>query len=353
MTFNLKVSSQSGEYKISSNLAGVQDKKNIFVLYDDYFSEDFINKILPNSQKISIKISENNKNLRTVDLLIEAMTLAECNKQTHLVAVGGGATQDLATLVASLYMRGISWSYIPTTLMSMLDSCIGGKSSINVKNYKNILGNFYPPEFIYIESKFANTLPKIAIASGLAEAGKICYAKSNETFNQFQNALKSVSTDMMKYEKLAEISLTAKKWFIEIDEFDRKERKMLNFGHTFGHALEAASNFKIPHGIAILIGMKVAISFTGLRIEKLENFIIETFNSIKQDMGIISIDKNSFKNAISKDKKNSSMQMFFILPNNNGELALVGFEQSTELLEKCWDSLIYSLKDMDAIYEVF
>ena len=99
--------------------------------------------------------------------------------------------------------------------------------------------------------------------------------------------------------------------------------------------------------------MKVAISFTGLRIEKLENFISGIFNSIKQDMGIISIDKNSFKNAISKDKKNSSMQMVFILPSNNGELALVGFEQSTELLEKCWDSLIHSLKDMDAIYEVF
>ena len=352
MTFNFKVSSQSGEYEVTSNLSGIQDKKNIFVMHDDYFSEEAINRLVPQSQKVSIRIIEKNKNLSAIDSIIESMTLAGCNRQTHLVAIGGGATQDLATLVASLYMRGIKWSYIPTTLMSMLDSCIGGKSSINVKNYKNILGNIYPPESIYIESTFVNTLPKIAIASGLAEAGKICYAKSTETFNEFQNIVKSDSKELDKYEKLAETSLSAKKWFIEIDEFDQKERKLLNFGHTFGHALEAATDFSIPHGIAVLIGMKAAILFSGSKQINLEDFISKTFNSIKKDIGAISLDKLVFNDAISKDKKHSSNQMFFILPSSNGELALLEFERSTTLLKKCWDSLIDSLTDLEAKYEV-
>ncbi len=322
------------------------------MIYDDYFSEDLINRLVPESQKIGIRITENNKNLTTVALIIEAMTLAGCNRQTHLVAVGGGATQDLATMVASLYMRGIRWSYIPTTLMSMLDSCIGGKSSINVKNYKNVLGNIYPPESIYIESKFTNTLPKIAIASGLAEAGKICYAKSSETFKEFQNTMKSVSSELEKYEKLAGISLMAKKWFIEIDEFDKKERKLLNFGHTFGHALEAASAFKVPHGVAILIGMKTALNFTNSQTANLEKFVFETFDPVRSEIGKVSLNKNLFERAISSDKKHNSAQMFFILPDEVGQLALIGFDRSNELLEKCWQSLIDSLEDLGADYEV-
>jgi 3-dehydroquinate synthase len=234
----------------------------------------------------------------------------------------------------------------------MLDSCIGGKSSINVGNYKNIVGNIYPPEHIYITSKFTNTLSKVEIASGLAEAGKICFAKSEDTFNEFLSLFRSKIESDSIYEKLAEVSLGAKKWFIEIDEFDKKERKLLNFGHTFGHALEAASAFKVPHGIAILIGMKTALNFAKSKTENLEMFIFETFDPVKLEIGKVSLNKKLFDSAISSDKKHNSDQMFFVLPDEAGNLSLAGFERSNDLLEKCWQSLINSLQDLGVEYEV-
>ncbi len=352
MTFNIEIVSQTGKYEITTEQKISEHSGNTIVLYDDYFSESLINDLLPESQKIAVEINEKNKSLSMVERIMQKMVIAKCNKDTHLIAVGGGAIQDLATVVASLYMRGIKWSYVPTTLMSMLDSCIGGKSSINVGNYKNIVGNIYPPEHIYITSKFTKTLSKLEIASGLAEAGKICFAKSEDCFNEFLLLLRSKIDSDLTYEKLAEVSLYAKKWFIEVDEFDKKERKLLNFGHTFGHALEAASNFKVPHGLAILIGMKAALKFAEKQNENLEQFVSETFDPVKAELGKVSLNKKLFESAISSDKKHNSDQMFFILPDEAGNLSLVGFDRSNDLLEKCWHSLVNSLQDLGAEYEV-
>jgi 3-dehydroquinate synthase len=352
VTFNLEITSQSGKYAITTEQKILGNSGNTFVLYDDFFSENLIHDLLPESQKIAIKINEKNKSLSMAERIIEKMVMAKCNKDTHLIAIGGGAIQDLATVVASLYMRGIKWSYVPTTLMSMLDSCIGGKSSINVGNYKNIVGNIYPPEHIYVTSKFTKTLSKLEIASGLAEAGKICFAKSEDCFNEFLLLLRSKIDSDLTYEKLAEVSLGAKKWFIEVDEFDKKERKLLNFGHTFGHALEAATNFKVPHGVAILIGMKAALKFAATQNENLEQFVSETFDPIKAEIGKVSLNKKLFDSAISSDKKHNSDQMFFVLPDEAGNLSLAGFERSNDLLEKCWQSLVNSLQDLGAEYEV-
>jgi 3-dehydroquinate synthase len=352
VTFKIEIVSQSGKYEITTEQKISEYSGNTIVLYDDYFSASLINDLFPESQKIAIKVNEKNKSLSMAEQIIQKMVKAKCNKDTHLIAVGGGAIQDLATVVASLYMRGIKWSYVPTTLMSMLDSCIGGKSSINVGNYKNIVGNIYPPEHIYITSKFTKTLSKVEIASGLAEAGKICFAKSEDSFDEFLLLLKSKIDNDLTYEKLAEVSLSAKKWFIEVDEFDKKERKLLNFGHTFGHALEAATNFKVPHGIAILIGMKAALNFAETQIENLAKFVSETFDPVKAEIGKVSLSKNLFERAISSDKKHNSYQMFFILPDEVGHLSLVGFDRSSDLLEKCWQSLINSLEVLGAEYEV-
>ena len=352
VTFNIKISSRSGQYEITTETKHHFIPENSFVIYDDFFTEDYVSKLVPKSHKIAINVCEQNKSLMKAEEIFQNMVIAKCNKETHLFAIGGGAIQDLATLVASLFMRGINWSYFPTTLMAMLDSCIGGKSSINVGNYKNVLGNIYPPSRIHISAKIIDTLPSVDIAAGLAEAGKICYAKSEHTFKEFLHVLKSETDKSLKYERLAEISLNAKKWFIEIDEFDKKERKLLNFGHTFGHAIEAASYFTIPHGIAILIGMKVALNFADRKIDELEVFIDETFDSIRSKIGRVNINRNQYLLAISNDKKHSSQEMFFILPDEDCRLSLVGFPKSNKLLDDCWQSLINSLIDLGAEFEV-
>ena len=186
-----------------------------------------------------IDAAEERKNLSYAEELILACREAGARRGTRLLAAGGGVVQDLVTLVASLYMRGLPWSFAPTTLMSMADSCIGGKSSINAGGVKNLVGNIYPPAAVAVDPAFLPTLSREAIVAGLAEAAKICYCRSAAAFEEYLVRYKAFeagdATPLLFH------VLDSKRWFVEIDEFDRKERRLLNFGHTFGHALEAAT----------------------------------------------------------------------------------------------------------------
>ena len=174
-----------------------------------------------------------------------------------VIALGGGIVQDLGTMAASVYMRGVRWAYAPTTLMSMADSCIGGKSSLNVSGVKNLAGNIYPPASVVVDPDFITSLEVEDVAAGLGEAVKIAFCAGPEVFASFLRHYE----DRAHWEPLIEGVLTAKKWFIEIDEFDHAERRLLNFGHTFGHALEAATDFSVNHGVAVIMGMLAAGSF--------------------------------------------------------------------------------------------
>lgn len=210
---------------------------------------------------IFIEAVEANKSLEAAPGVIVALRQRNANRNTHLVVIGGGIIQDLSTLAASIYMRGISWSYLPSTLLGMVDSCIGGKSSINVGSYKNLVGNFYPPKEVLIDTTFIATLNPEMVIGGLFEAGKICYARSYEDFQDYLAMGPGYPIPSDRAEAIIAKSLLTKKWFIEIDEFDNRERLLLNFGHTFGHAMEAATNFGVSHGIAVGIGMLIAVDY--------------------------------------------------------------------------------------------
>ena len=213
---------------------------------------------------IAVPADEDRKNLGSVAEIIESMRDAGANRQSHMLAVGGGVVQDLATFAASVYMRGIDWTYCPTTLLGMVDSCVGGKSSINVGEYKNIVGNYYPPARILIDPVFCRTLPVTQRIAGLCEAAKICFASDDETFRNYLGlvAQGDLFADESRLARLVSLSLRAKKGFIEEDEFDHGIRLLLNFGHTFGHALEGASGFALSHGVAVGVGVLAAIDFS-------------------------------------------------------------------------------------------
>jgi 3-dehydroquinate synthase len=203
---------------------------------------------------------ESAKNLDSVAKLIELLRDQGSTRQTQVVAAGGGIVQDLVTFSASCFMRGIPWTYCPTTMLSMVDSCIGGKSSINVGRYKNIAGNFYPPQEVIIDTRFCETLSAEQMAEGLCEAAKICYADSDRAFATYLSWAEgdAIAPEGERLTKLIHHSLTIKKRFIEEDEFDQGIRLLLNFGHTFGHAIEGASSYAISHGIAVGLGMLAA-----------------------------------------------------------------------------------------------
>lgn len=213
---------------------------------------------------IPVQADEERKNLGTVAEIIESMRRAGANRQSRLLAVGGGVVQDLATFAASVYMRGIEWTYCPTTLLGMVDSCVGGKSSINVGEFKNIAGNYYPPARILVDPGFCRTLPATQRVAGLCEAAKICFASDDPVFDGYLKlvAEPDLFADEPRLSRLVSLSLRAKKRFIEEDEFDHGIRLLLNFGHTFGHALEGASGFALSHGVAVGVGVLAAIDFS-------------------------------------------------------------------------------------------
>ena len=210
---------------------------------------------------IAIEATEHAKNLDHMPEIIVRLKDLGATRKTHLIAVGGGVIQDVATFCSSIYMRGIRWTYVPTTLLGMVDSCIGGKSAINVGAFKNIVGNFYPPDAVLVDPQLGSTLGIEQKVAGLCEAAKICYARGEDAFNKYLSHHPTPGLDMANLTDLIELSLRSKQWFIETDEFDRNERLLLNFGHTFGHAIEGASQFAVSHGVAVGVGMLLAIEY--------------------------------------------------------------------------------------------
>ncbi|MBM4221030.1 MAG: 3-dehydroquinate synthase, partial [Gammaproteobacteria bacterium] len=208
---------------------------------------------------VKVTASEEAKSLERMAEVVASLRRLGAHRRTHLVAIGGGVVQDIATFSASIYMRGISWTYMPTTLLGMADSCIGGKSSINVLGYKNLVGNFYPPKDVLIDVDFTKTLSKEMLVGGLFEAGKICYARNYEAFLGYLAEVPDIRFSSLQ--RIILRALQTKKWFIETDEFDQKERLLLNFGHTFGHAIEAGTDYAVSHGIAVGLGMMVAVEY--------------------------------------------------------------------------------------------
>jgi 3-dehydroquinate synthase len=275
---------------------------------------------------IFVEADEERKTLGTSESLILDLSLAGMTKGDKLIVVGGGYLQDIGTLVASLYMRGVKWDYYPTTLAAMGDSCIGGKSSINVMPVKNLVGNFYPPSEIFIDTSFVRSLPALEIVAGLSEIIKICFARDEAVFMESLELMNTWDStkSLSPLNDLVLLSLESKKYFVEEDEFDTGIRKLLNFGHSFGHAIESASSFAIPHGVAVLIGMIAACefesTFTSKQSQQLRSVSLKLLSEIivsVQDT-LESFDLGAFGSAITKDKKNTPTELVLVLPAKGG-----------------------------------
>jgi 3-dehydroquinate synthase len=293
-----------------------------------------------NLQIVSIECTEEKKSLETIQRLIEVFQEFRIKKNSQVVFVGGGVIQDLGTFAASIYMRGLNWIYYPTTLQAMIDSCIGGKSSINFGTRKNILGSFHPPKQIQIWTNFLSSLEKEQIISGLIEGLKICLAANTES--TYLNLLIEFKESNFSHDKamnIIQLCLRSKKTFIEVDEFDFGVRNLLNYGHTFGHAIEASSNFKISHGTAVGIGILAAhnlardLDLLDVNLTTAEIAVKDLLRELNSDLGEIAkeLTLNNFIGHIRGDKKATSEKMVFILPTNSG---LVKQELSFDLRNK-------------------
>jgi 3-dehydroquinate synthase len=248
---NIKVKSKFNSYSINfvdslTSILELTNYENTFTFIDEKVSS--IYKDLDNDRFIKVKCVEENKSMDGVNEILKEFVKHRINIKSKLVVIGGGILQDLIGFCASIYCRGIDYILVPTTILSQVDSCVGGKTSINFENKKNILGSFYPPKKIYIYKNFVKSLTNLDVISGYGEIFKFYILQNRIIEFNFE-------TD---YEEMLINSLNYKTKIIVIDEFDQKERKFLNFGHTFGHALETISDYEIPHGIGVIIGSVIA-----------------------------------------------------------------------------------------------
>jgi 3-dehydroquinate synthase len=348
---SIEILSSKNNYQVffSTGIADLSGEEFFYVVDKAVIDNPLLEK-LDSSRVILVDGSEKTKTIEFCSSLISDLASLGVTRKSSLVAIGGGSVQDAVTLTASLYMRGIPWYYIPTTFMAMADSCVGGKSAINVGHYKNLAGNFYPPNEIRIEEKFLGSLSLSGLSSGLSEAVKIQIAKGPENFYEFNDAYARYRSeqDASTLLEIARMSLMSKKWFIEVDEFDKKERQLLNFGHSFGHALESASGMAIPHGLAVGVGILVANSLvpTTKYLNEVNLVVRKILQSSGFDFKKVEIDLHQFRAALKMDKKNSKTQQILILPDLRDCLQVTSFALSEITLENQSKVLIRVLDEL-------
>ncbi len=207
----------------------------------------------------TIDATEETKSLRGVEKVLEFFQGANVVKNTPVIVIGGGIVQDIAAFAAHVYYRGLRWFFVPTTLLAMSDSCIGAKCGINFGRFKNQLGLFYSPTQIWICLRFLETLGENEIRSGYGEILKLHLTRSKpERFQELRETISSQGWRNPQLPRFIHQSLEVKKSVIEEDEYEQDLRRILNYGHTFGHALEAVTQHAIPHGLAVAWGVDLA-----------------------------------------------------------------------------------------------
>lgn len=316
-----------------SNYFFVIDQK-VFSLYFEIFSQ-YINK----ENSVLINATEEEKDLSKAPSIIEQMIEKGVKRNYTLVGIGGGITQDLTCFVASTLFRGMDWIFIPTTLLAIADSCIGSKSSINVCGIKNLVGTFYPPKAVHISADFLNTLSASEIISGIGEMVKVHLIEGPHEFKKIKGNYEKILSDKTTLTHFVRRSLEIKKRVIEIDEFDQDYRNIMNYGHTFGHALESATQYLIPHGISVAIGIDMA-NFTSYNYNLIskEDYLSmhELLSIMLKDYKSIPISTDIFFSSIQKDKKNIGSKITLILPHgNNCEIKKTPTENNLFFREIC------------------
>ena len=335
----LKINTKTQKYSIiiGSNLVANVSKilkensinfKQCLLIIDRNISQKYISKIKKslNKKKIHVhlfKANEINKNFSSINKILDILLNKNFSREDCVISIGGGITGDVSGFAASLFKRGLKFVNIPTTLLSQVDSSIGGKTGINTKYGKNLIGSFYQPDLVISDIQFLKTLPKRELICGYGEILKHSLI-ANKSFYKFldKNSDKILQLSSPFIEKAIYESCKIKKNVVEKDEKEKGLRKILNFGHTFAHAYEASLGYskKLNHGEAVILGIKSALNFS------FKNDLIQR-NDYKSIISHISKanlpskinkffkirDLNKILSFMIKDKKNNSDKINLVL----------------------------------------
>lgn len=308
--------------------------ENIFIISDRNVDHIY-GKMIRNSieKKFLIKyfvtdqVSERIKSIGTANQIFTSLYEEKSGKDTLILAIGGGTLGDLAGFVSSTYMRGLPLIHIPTTLLSAVDSSIGGKTAVNFKRAKNLIGTFYQPSLVLIDTNFLRSLPDEQLISGFGEVIKYSYL-TDKSFYSLLLADYSLllEKDLYFLNKIIYECVKIKSAIVSKDEYEITGlRKILNFGHTFAHAYESSTSYKLSHGIAVVAGIVSALFMSyekGLIDESQLKFMLALPLKVKPSTKVKSMSKENIYRFMAFDKKNMDGEIKFVLLKNFGEILI-------------------------------
>ena len=316
--------------KINGKVVVVTDKN-----VDECQAEAFMKEIAETGllvNKCIIEPGEQSKNLNTVKDIYKYLIELNLERNSALVALGGGVVGDITGFVAATFLRGIKFIQVPTSLLAQADSSVGGKVGVDFLGSKNIIGSFYQPSLVYINVNSLRTLPKRDLVSGLAEVIKHGIIRDAEFFEYMENNLEKIfSFDVAALQYMSKMNCQIKGRVVEEDEKETGLRAILNFGHTFGHAIESVSGFKLYHGECVSIGMVGAFKLAKYlnmieqeHIERVQKLLAKANLPIKAE----GLDIETVYNQMFYDKKIKNGKLVFILPKKIGQVFLCNVDDS-------------------------
>lgn len=329
------------DYTVSIGSGNLKDLPKFLINYGKYNKLLFIvdNKVLKIYQKeiaelfnnkrknifyYQFKASEENKSFTILENIHKFLLKNNFDRNSIIIAIGGGITGDLAGFAASTYMRGIKLIHVPTTLLACVDSSIGGKTGINLLNVKNTVGIFYQPKLVLIDINFLNTLPKKEILSGLGEVVKYSYLTSKKFYNYVNKNINNIiNLKRGVVEEVIYQCILFKSSVVEQDEKEFQLRKILNLGHTFAHAIETSSGFSIKHGEAVIFGIVCAIFLSEkLGLIKTSDLVdlLQIPSKLYINKNILSLENWNIYKALKFDKKNKNEKNEFVLISGIGNI---------------------------------
>jgi 3-dehydroquinate synthase len=302
--------------------------RNIFNLYQQKFT---------GWRTVVIPSGEEHKQQSTIDFIIQQLIELEADRNTFIVGIGGGVVTDIAGYAAGVYMRGLKFGFIPTTILAMVDAAIGGKNGVDAGIYKNLVGLIRQPEFLFYDYSFLETLPREEWVNGFAEIIKHACIKDEVLFE----ALESHSLDSYMKDKDLIAALVEKNAGIKFavvlgDEFETGERKLLNFGHTYGHAIENV--YHLPHGHAVSLGIVKALKISG-EINNFSSTESKRVMDVLQKYSLpvnLQVDSQSVFSILKMDKKRSKNEINYILMDKIGKAVIrsISFTQLEKLIKE-------------------
>ncbi len=330
--------SAMGEYDVVvgqvSNLANFP-MQNPIIITDENVAKFHLKKLqtMMNAKAVVIPAGEEHKTLETISLLWKSFLENGLDRKSTVIALGGGVVSDMAGFAAATYMRGVNWIGVPTTLLSMVDASIGGKTGFDLPEGKNLIGAFYPPKLVLADPSLLLTLSERELRSGMAEVVKHGIISDPDLFAMCNRGMDWVKDNLHEVVKRA---IAVKIKVIEEDPYEKGFRAALNLGHTVGHAVELVSRFELRHGEAVAIGMAVEAAYAarvGLSTTGVVNAVQDSLSALNLPIAIPKeMPRDEIIRAMRVDKKKNAKTIRFALPVEIGKVELVDVDDLEEVL---------------------